>query len=86
LNKFLSRSLRNSIHFKYQTKIIRKIVEGENNETKISLAKFLEESSPLIIDNKTKCSQCDNEIYDENFIITSEGSIIHFKCYIKNNK
>jgi hypothetical protein len=57
LNNFLSRSIRNNVHIEQQTKIVKNIVKGENENVKYTLAKYLEESSPLIIDNNTKCSQ-----------------------------
>ncbi|OUM69866.1 hypothetical protein PIROE2DRAFT_57124 [Piromyces sp. E2] len=86
LNTFLSRSLRNSVHIEQQTKIVTNIVKGENTNVKNILIKYLDKNPPLIIDDNTKCSLCDNEILEENFVKTSDGKIVHFNCYNKNNK
>ncbi|ORX41634.1 hypothetical protein BCR36DRAFT_363859 [Piromyces finnis] len=86
LNSFLTRSIRNSIHIEQQTKIIKNIVKGENTNVKMVLNKHLDKIPPLIIDNNTKCSLCDNEILEEKFFKTSNGKIVHFNCYNKINK
>ncbi|ORX84453.1 hypothetical protein BCR32DRAFT_128291 [Anaeromyces robustus] len=86
LNNYLTRSLKNSVHVDQQTKIIKNIVQGENKNVKFALTKYLDKTKPIIIDNNSKCSLCDNEIFDDNFIKTSDGNIVHFNCYNKNNK